>query len=500
MVLTQNQNFIRDLFDILPYHSDSDQESNSSVNTDPNMSSTTLIDDNTNPYSQTINLKDKTGLSLFREACKGLDDDDKVDLTIENAKAFKEEVDRAAADFCWGTICSDIPNDAGKGIDLLDDYKNLKLTNVKNFANVTWGCTTGDNKIPAPPTDGSFTAELQQRQIRSTMMAKWIRKSVKKPDQKTLDLSKKLFQYKHSVRKTIEEDGPLMLKILYDRINPSTRVGVRNLITNLFKFNLKDYNQDVPKMADKFEETYNLILEKEEETVKPEAPFFDALLTCTNQDFLTGIKTELTKWESGADMPFINIKSDAITKFNNISERLKKDGKTFSGGSLPNTTRASFPHSDEQAKIVALRTELEDTKRKLASAYLSTSNSIGDKTSNSGGINRKPNVDAWRMKKTFGEKFERDGRTYYWCPHHKYPPHYDGLYVNHPPEKHAEWKDKQDRFKGRGKYAKNQSSNPSTSGSTNEVKLVLSDDIKQALITDHGFNALQIKQLERSGN
>ena len=104
------------------------------------------------------------------------------------------------------------------------------------------------------------------------------------------------------------------------------------------------------------------------------------------------------------------------------------------------------------------------------------------------------------MKKTFGEKFERDGRTYYWCPHHKYPPHYDGLYVNHPPEKHAEWKDKQDRFKGRGKYAKNQSSNPSTSGSTNEVKLVLSDDIKQALITDHGFNALQIEQLERSGN
>ena len=111
------------------------------------------------------------------------------------------------------------------------------------------------------------------------MMASWICASLKKPDQNLLDPKKRLFQYKQSVKKTIEEDGPLVLKIIYDRINPSTRVSVRNLISKIFQFNLKDYNQDVLKMADEFEATYNLILDKEDETVIPEAPFFDALLT-----------------------------------------------------------------------------------------------------------------------------------------------------------------------------------------------------------------------------
>ena len=110
-----------------------------------------------------------------------------------------------------------------------------------------------------------------------------------------------------------------MLKIIYDWINPSTRVGVCNLISKLFKFDLKDYNQDVMKMTDDFKATYNLILEREDETVKPEAPFFDALLTSVNEYFNTAIKAELTKWESGVNF-FDNIKADAIVKYKNILE------------------------------------------------------------------------------------------------------------------------------------------------------------------------------------
>ena len=67
---------------------------------------------------------------------------------------------------------------------------------------------------------------------------------------------------------------------------------------------MKDYNQDVPKMAEDFEVTYNLILEREDKTVKLEDPFFDVLLTYVNEDFNTGIKAELTKWESGDKIAF----------------------------------------------------------------------------------------------------------------------------------------------------------------------------------------------------
>ena len=333
-------------------------------------------------------------------------------------------------------------------------------------------------------------------------MASWIRASLKKPDQKLLDLKKRLFQYKHLTKKTIEEDGPLMLKLVYDRINPSTRVGVRNLISKLFKFNLKDYDQDVPKMADEFEATYNLILEKEDETVKPEAPFFDALLTSTNEDFNTGIKAKLTKWESGEKITFDDIKADAIVKYNNICERLKKNNQTFDGNSNHAPKSFSKDADSDKAKIIALTTQLEQAQKQLMNVYATNFNpSTQSSTSNfKGAGKRKPNIEEWRMKKTFGPKVERDGKWWYWCEHHKYPGYYDGLYVTHPPEKHQEWQDHQDKMKGRGKYANKQPNSTSGNDSSKEVKLVLSDSIQQALVTDHGFTPLQLEQLKRSGN
>ena len=501
MVSTRNQAITADLFNYLP--SDPEPEIEDS------MSTSATIDDNTNPYSQKINLTDKTGLSLFREACKGLDDDDKLLLQIENAQAFKEEVDRAAAEFCWGTVCSDISDSSSTSRNLLTDYKSLTMSDLKMHADTTWGCTTRDNLIPA--AGSSFNEVQQQRRIRCSMMAKWVRKSLLKSDQRLLDLSKKTFQYTHAVKKTIEEDGPLMLKIIYDRINPSTRVGVRNLISKLFKFNLADFNQDVPKMSDSFEETYNQILDKKEASVSPESAYFDALLTCTNEDFLAGIKLELTKWESGTVMTFADLKSDAITKYNNISERLKKDNKSFDGKSIQSLTESSLAVDSDKAKIIALSTQLQEVKQQLANAFATSASgtSVSNKTSFShpGNSGRKPNIEAWRMSKTLGDKVQREGKWYFWCPHHKYSGFYDGLYVTHPPEKHDEWKDRQDKFKKRGKYAASSSGgNSGSSGSSgvnsgNKVKLVLSDTVKQALITDHGFNPLQIEQLERgSGN
>ena len=84
------------------------------------------------------------------------------------------------------------------------------------------------------------------------------------------------------MKKTIEEDGPIMLKIIYDHINASTRVGFQNLISKLNKFSLLDFNQNIPEMTDAFKETYNLILAKGETSVNVESFYFDALLTCTN--------------------------------------------------------------------------------------------------------------------------------------------------------------------------------------------------------------------------
>ena len=165
MVLTRNQHNIVELFEIIPYYSD-DSDSKT------NMSSSTTVNDNANQYAQKITLTDKTGLLLFCEACKGLDNDNKLLLQIENDQAFKEENDRAASKFCWGAFCSDIADDSGVSTNLLTDYKNLTMSNLKTNADATWGCNSGDYIIPAA---GSSFDELQhQRRIRCSMMAKWI--------------------------------------------------------------------------------------------------------------------------------------------------------------------------------------------------------------------------------------------------------------------------------------------------------------------------------------
>ena len=191
-------------------------------------------------------------------------------------------------------------------------------------------------------------------------------------------------------------------------------------------------------------------------------------------------------------MSFDEIKSDAIMKYNNICERLKKDGKSFHGKFSSAVSPFTSVENPDKAKIVALTSELQQAQR-LLKAYASATITASD-ASKSKGSGQKPNIEAWRMKKSFGDKTERDGKVWYWCPHHKYENFYDGLYVTHPPEKHEEWQDRQDKMKGRGKYA----NNSSEAASHNDVKLVLSDSVKQALVTDHGFTALQLEQLQRS--
>ena len=135
------------------------------------------------------------------------------------------------------------------------------MNNLEYRADFTWGCSTIYKKIPAPGS-GGLTEEEQQRRIRASIMRRWIRHSFDKASLKTLDLIKRKFQYKHVTKKTIEEDGPTMDKIIFDRINPSTRVGVSNLVAELSNFTLKDYDQNIVAMSDAFEQTYNDILLK----------------------------------------------------------------------------------------------------------------------------------------------------------------------------------------------------------------------------------------------
>ena len=110
-------------------------------------------------------------------------------------------------------------------------------------------------------------------------------------------------------------------------------------------------------MTDAIEHTYDQILDKQGAFANLENMYFDTLLTFTNQDLVSWIKNELTKWDSGSAMSFEGIKADALMKYNNICKILKKDKKTFNGHNIasgPNSSRNPVIAKDTKAKLVAL--------------------------------------------------------------------------------------------------------------------------------------------------
>ena len=75
--------------------------------------------------------------------------------------------------------------------------------------------------------------------------------------------------------------------------------------------------------------------------------------------------------------------------------------------------------------------------------------------------------------------------------------------MTHPEEKHGEWKERKDRERQeqKGRKVGTENANPnvpneSNQSGTRKSKFVLSDQLKQALLTDHGFSEFQLEQLQ----
>ena len=91
-----------------------------------------------------------------------------------------------------------------------------------------------------------------------------------------------------------------------------------------------------------------------------------------------------------------------------------------------------------------------------------------------------------------------DGKWWWWCPEHKRPNNFDGLYVTHEPGKgHQKWLARRRCAKRDREPAGNDSNrnNPAPLSSS-EPCFVLNDQMNQALITHHGFSELQMQAMQ----
>ena len=95
---------------------------------------------------------------------------------------------------------------------------------------------------------------------------------------------------------------------------------------------------------------------------------------------------------------------------------------------------------DPSAKLIsALVTQVKSLEEQVANGAKPQANAT-DQSSNTKGP-EKLLIPVWRTKNV-GPSCERDGATWWWCPHHKKPGLFDGLYMTHKPEDHDAWRKK----------------------------------------------------------
>ena len=506
----------RKLFDQLPLSPNSNSNtdsfpSDSSLSSDSDFDlimtdSSATISDLTNPFAGKIDLLDKVGLSLFNKATEGLGNDSKFNLSQETARKTVEAIEQANQAYFWGHVCFKI-NAAkdGSNYDLIAQYDKLTLEDVLVHAKGIWG---SGSDYDIPDASSSLTEDIIQKQIRSSIIAKWLTNSMTPEAFKDVMLDKSKFQFRRLSNGQIENDGIIMLKLILTKINPSTRVGVRNLINKLTKMDLADYKEDVVAMVNAFQSTYNKIKAKDDKGYSsPESALFDALLTTKNKDFEESINSIVREWEKGTDFTYEQIKEQSLESYRNLVARYKRLNKPW----LSTSTTGASDNRDVQ--IQALRTELNTLKNARLGNGLQQFQSQLPAPQQNQQTNQNGNgyfIEPWRKSKTKGDTCFVDGKQWWWCPEHKRQNDFDGLYVTHQPgQGHQNWLERKRRNKrNREASRQNNGNSDSTSTSTSGInsggpQLMLNDQMRQALLTHHGFSELQMQAIEdaaRMGN
>ena len=243
------------------------------------------------------------------------------------------------------------------------------------------------------------------------MIAKRITASLDKPPLKSLMLEKSKFTWAEN--KGVQNyDGPTMLWLILSKINLSVCVGISNLKSNLQTANMPAHKHDVVALLDYMHDKYTRIYQNNGHHGDYTLNLYTALLTANNDKFKSCINNLKDEWETSpsadddvASIEFLRTK--ALQKYNNMSNahRWKKT-------------------EDPSAKLIlALVTQVKSLEDKIEHGTPLKANATNQYTD--ANSKEKLLIPEWRVKNE-GPKCDRDGTTWYWCPHHYKKGLFDG--------------------------------------------------------------------------
>ena len=95
--------------------------------------------------------------------------------------------------------------------------------------------------------------------MRSSIFERLIKNSLTKEARKTILFKKYLFNYYYTGANanSYEDDASTIVRIIFDRYNPTIKSGINILKSTLAAFTLNDYNQNVYEILDAMQQYYN---------------------------------------------------------------------------------------------------------------------------------------------------------------------------------------------------------------------------------------------------
>ncbi len=227
-------------------------------------------------------------------------------------------------------------------------------------------------------------------------MAKWIQGHVDQASWKSLTLKSSKFQWKKSVTNGGGYclDGPTILKLIFDTINPSAEIGTDVYFKMIQNCCLAKLKYNVNKALDEIEWTYKQITLHGETYDSLYLHVYDLLLSTKNDKFVGWTKhvNQDINTGTGEYKGYDAIKLIHAAQKNYIN--LKKSG--------------SWP---QDAKFVVLATQFADL---IKSAHVTNGGNNRKQTESI----KKPGGERlykeWQLKK-ISDTMTHNGKTWWWC-------------------------------------------------------------------------------------
>ena len=386
----------------------------------------------------------------------------------------------------FGAVVTHIPTawDADGNVtgysSIIDQYQSIRLEDVQREAHRRYGNElTFDQPIPLAtnstlwtqraidPANNNADKPTFFNRVNGTVVAESLNNTMSAGALRNLQLKKHQFSFIGNDG-DIVQDGPTMLYLLLCKGDPSTTVSNDNHRTAIENAKLQAYKNEVPELIAAIENHHTAIIENggtyDKETFRRHV--INALLSGPNAEFNKFIGDVKREVQAGIGQ-YSEI--DVPTLFK-ASERLYNN--------LVSTD--SWDKVDpKDARIMALATEVEKLKKESKDA---PDKKFTPKSDNHD-TTRIAGIEKWRTINV-GATTTHNGTQWSWCPHHKHPQGlYSGLYYkDHNETSHEEWK-KARKARDAAQKKTDSATDDKTQGA-GKKKMVISDELKTAFVTD----------------